>query len=80
MKSLCFYFELHQPYRLKWFWPDSSSGFDRYFDEKLKAIDWAESSVGPREADIARTLNFIVDTTDYEDALFTTEREVFIKE
>jgi alpha-amylase len=35
MKSLCFYFELHQPYRLKWFWPDNSSGFDRYFDEKL---------------------------------------------
>lgn len=32
MKSVCMYFELHQPYRLKWFWPDESTGFERYFD------------------------------------------------
>ncbi|MBN2110851.1 MAG: glycoside hydrolase family 57 protein [Methanosarcinaceae archaeon] len=33
MKSLCFYFEVHQPCRLKWFWPDKGTGgFDRYFD------------------------------------------------
>lgn len=34
MKSLCFYFEVHQPYRLRWFWPDEKNGFDRYFDNK----------------------------------------------
>ncbi|MCM1987455.1 glycoside hydrolase family 57 protein [Methanococcoides seepicolus] len=32
MKSVCMYFQLHQPYRLKWFWPDDSKGFERYFD------------------------------------------------
>lgn len=36
MRSVCFYFEVHQPYRLKWFWPDNPSvGFDRYFDEDV---------------------------------------------
>jgi alpha-amylase len=36
MKSVCFYFEVHQPYRLKWFWPDSrSAGFERYFDNDV---------------------------------------------
>jgi alpha-amylase len=34
MKSVCFYFEVHQPYRLKWFWPDDHTGFERYFDNK----------------------------------------------
>jgi len=34
MKSICFYFEVHQPYRLKWFWPDEHTGFERYFDNK----------------------------------------------
>lgn len=32
MRSVCMYFQLHQPYRLKWFWPDDSKGFERYFD------------------------------------------------
>ncbi|MDW7733091.1 MAG: glycoside hydrolase family 57 protein [Methanolobus sp.] len=33
MRSLCFYFEVHQPHRLRWFWPDKkSTGFERYFD------------------------------------------------
>lgn len=31
-KSICLYFQMHQPYRLRWFWPDGSSGFERYFD------------------------------------------------
>lgn len=36
MRSVCFYFEVHQPYRLKWFWPGNPSvGFDRYFDEDV---------------------------------------------
>lgn len=33
-KSVCIYFQMHQPYRLRWFWPDSTIGFGRYFDEK----------------------------------------------
>jgi alpha-amylase len=32
VKSICIYFQMHQPYRLRWFWPDGVSGFDRYFD------------------------------------------------
>ncbi|KXS43869.1 MAG: Alpha-amylase [Methanolobus sp. T82-4] len=36
MRSVCFYFELHQPHRLKWFWPDKRiSGFNRYFDNDI---------------------------------------------
>jgi alpha-amylase len=36
MRSVCFYFEVHQPHRLKWFWPDSrSAGFGRYFDDNV---------------------------------------------
>ncbi len=38
MTSICIYFQIHQPYRLKWFWPDG--GYkgpleDYYFDTKL---------------------------------------------
>ncbi len=32
LRSVCFYFQVHQPYRLRWFWPDNRSSFDRYFD------------------------------------------------
>jgi len=35
MKSICMYFQLHQPYRMKWFWPDLSEGFERYFDSAI---------------------------------------------
>ncbi len=34
MTSVCVYFQAHQPFRLKRFWPDDKSGFFRYFDEK----------------------------------------------
>jgi alpha-amylase len=34
MTSLCIYFQLHQPFRLRRFWPDNRSGFFRYFDER----------------------------------------------
>jgi len=34
MTSVCTYFQVHQPYRLRWFWPDhNTSGFNRYFDD-----------------------------------------------
>ncbi|MDG6243802.1 MAG: glycoside hydrolase family 57 protein [Methanolobus sp.] len=35
MNSICLFFEVHQPYRLRWFWPDEKQGFERYFDEKV---------------------------------------------
>lgn len=34
MTSLCMYFQMHQPFRLRRFWPDARSGFFRYFDER----------------------------------------------
>ena len=34
MTSVCMYFQLHQPFRLRRFWPDNRSGFFRYFDER----------------------------------------------
>jgi alpha-amylase len=33
MTSVCVYFQIHQPYRLRWFWPNGDKGFNRYFDE-----------------------------------------------
>ncbi|MCL7410847.1 MAG: glycoside hydrolase family 57 protein [Methanosarcinaceae archaeon] len=35
MTSICIYFQIHQPYRLRWFWPDGDNGFNRYFDESI---------------------------------------------
>jgi alpha-amylase len=35
MRSVCLYFQMHQPCRLKWFWPDESAGFERYFDARI---------------------------------------------
>ena len=34
MTSVCMYFQVHQPFRLRRFWPDDRSGFFRYFDER----------------------------------------------
>jgi alpha-amylase len=38
LTSICLYFQIHQPYRLKWFWPDGRHNGpleDYYFDTKL---------------------------------------------
>ncbi|MBW6470475.1 MAG: glycoside hydrolase family 57 protein [Methanosarcinaceae archaeon] len=35
MTSICIYFQIHQPYRLRWFWPNEDKGFNRYFDESI---------------------------------------------
>lgn len=39
MTSVCFYFQVHQPFRLNWFWPDNGGPggnlTDRYFDKAL---------------------------------------------
>lgn len=34
MTSVCMYFQVHQPFRLRRFWPDERTGFFRYFDER----------------------------------------------
>lgn len=34
MTSVCMYFQIHQPFRLRRFWPDDRTGFFRYFDER----------------------------------------------
>ncbi|RXA19023.1 alpha-amylase [Methanosarcina sp. MSH10X1] len=34
MTSVCLYFQAHQPFRLRRFWPDDRAGFFRYFDER----------------------------------------------
>jgi len=39
MTSVCFYFQVHQPFRLKWFWPENGGPkgplTDYYFDQPL---------------------------------------------
>lgn len=50
-----------------------------YLDDKLSALDWSDAMLGPGEADIARSLYFILDPTDYEDATYTLSPEAFIE-
>lgn len=45
MTSLCMYFQMHQPFRLRWFWPDDRAGFFRYFDE------WGDREIFKRVAE-----------------------------
>ncbi|MBI9011519.1 MAG: phosphotransferase [Clostridiales bacterium] len=44
---------------------------------KLQVLDWAEPSLGPAVFDIARTINFIVDTTDYPTSVMTKNAVLF---
>jgi alpha-amylase len=49
MTSVCFYFQIHQPYRLKWFWPNDkhSAGLeDYYFDTGLN--EWTFHKVAKK--------------------------------
>lgn len=50
-----------------------------YLDGKLTAMDWSDAMLGPKEADIARTLYFIIDPNDYEDAKYTLKCNKFIE-
>ena len=50
-----------------------------YTDEKLCIIDWAESMLGPASTGIARTINFIIDPTDYPYSEYTKSSNKFIK-
>ena len=49
-----------------------------YRDGTLQVLDWAEPSVGPAAADVARTMNFIYDSSDYTDSAITKSSLEFI--
>ncbi|MEZ5336243.1 MAG: hypothetical protein R2741_13960 [Methanolobus sp.] len=63
MNSICPFFEVHQPYRLRWFWPDNKQGFDRYFDEKVNK-EIFHKVAGKCYIPANRTLLEIIDSTD----------------
>lgn len=46
---------------------------------KLQVLDWAEPSLGPAVFDIARTINFIVDPTDYPTSVMTKHADSFVR-
>lgn len=50
-----------------------------YSQGRLSALDWSDAMLGPAEADIARSLYFILDPNDYEDAVFTKKSNKFIE-
>lgn len=45
----------------------------------LQVLDWAEPSIGPAILDIARTINFIVDPTDYPMSVMTKNAVLFTR-
>ncbi|WP_094226473.1 glycoside hydrolase family 57 protein [Methanolobus psychrotolerans] len=65
MNSICPFFEVHQPYRLRWFWPDDKQGFDRYFDEAVNREIFRKVA-GKCYLPANRTLLELVDSTDGE--------------
>ena len=48
-------------------------------DNKLYAIDWAESGLGPAASSVARTLNFIVDSSEFPESEYTKKSQLFIR-
>lgn len=46
---------------------------------ELKVLDWAEPSLGPAVLDVARTINFIVDTTDFPNSITTINSDQFVE-
>ncbi|SDF25972.1 alpha-amylase [Methanolobus vulcani] len=63
MNSICPFFEVHQPYRLRWFWPDHKKGFDRYFDEAVNK-EIFHKVAGKCYIPANRTLLELIDDTD----------------
>lgn len=63
MNSICPFFEVHQPYRLRWFWPDHKKGFDRYFDEAANK-EIFHKVAGKCYIPANRTLLELIDDTD----------------
>ena len=45
---------------------------------ELQVLDWAEPSIGSAVLDVARTINFIFDPTDYPESIVTKESSSFI--
>jgi len=50
-----------------------------YSEGRLTALDWSDAMMGPAEADIARSIYFILDPNDYDDAVFTKKSNKFIE-
>ncbi|MCH4888004.1 aminoglycoside phosphotransferase family protein [Acidaminobacter sp. JC074] len=44
-------------------------------DQGLKALDWSDAVLGPAEADIARTLYFIIDPHDHDQAAYKSSNK-----
>ncbi|MBM3309525.1 MAG: alpha-amylase, partial [Candidatus Altiarchaeales archaeon] len=49
MTSVCFYFQIHQPFRLNWFWPENAKNWqgrleDLYFDQPLNEFTFKKVS------------------------------------
>ena len=63
MNSICPFFEVHQPYRLRWFWPDNKQGFDRYFDKDVNKEIFLKVA-GKCYLPANRTLLELTDETD----------------
>ncbi|WP_292466445.1 glycoside hydrolase family 57 protein [Methanolobus sp.] len=63
MNSICPFFEVHQPYRLRWFWPDNKQGFNRYFDEAVNKEIFLKVA-GKCYLPTNRTLLELTDSTD----------------
>ncbi|WP_406670042.1 glycoside hydrolase family 57 protein [Methanolobus sp. ZRKC4] len=63
MNSICPFFQVHQPYRLRWFWPDSKQGFDRYFDKAVNK-EIFHKVAGKCYLPANKTLLELVDETD----------------
>ena len=49
-----------------------------YRDGGLQVLDWAEPSLGPAVSDVARTINFIYDSSDYAGSVITKSSVEFI--
>lgn len=49
-----------------------------YANDGMKIIDWAEPSIGPAVLDVARTINYIKDTTDFVESIITMNSNDFI--
>jgi len=50
-----------------------------YQNGELKILDWAEPSLGSTILDVARTVNFIVDSTDYPNSIITENSDQFVE-
>lgn len=50
-----------------------------YKHKQLYAMDWCDVMIGHGDADVARTLHFIICAYDHEEALYTIKQKEFVK-